>query len=183
MDAVELLKEQLRQAHAFLEGLMSAVTDEQAHWPPPAKANPLGVTYAHVTLGEDAFIALLANRRPLFAAQWEGRTGVSAMPPVGAPGTFPPLLPGWHDWAREVRIDLEATRHYAQAVHVGSAAYLDGLCTADLDRPVVIGGDELPFGTQTLGWALSVGLIGHTYAHWGEAACLLGLQGAQGYQI
>ncbi len=181
MSTVQLLRDQLRQAHEFLEGAAADVTDEQAHWQPAGLANPLGATYAHLLFGEDAFVAGLGRRAPLFADGWEGRTGVSEPPPLAEPDAIIPLRQDWHEWGRGVRVELPALRSYAQAVHQAADDYLASLSDADLDQ--VIDLSAFGLGEQSLAWILSEGVVGHVRAHWGEIVCLKGLQGRQGFPV
>ena len=51
---ISFFREELRAAHQLLEGTIEGVTHEQAHWAPPGIALPIGATYAHVVLSEDA---------------------------------------------------------------------------------------------------------------------------------
>lgn len=173
MDAISLLRDQVRQAHEFVEMAMSDVTPQQASWVPPSLANPLGATYAHVVTGEDGFIgAFLKGGAPLMASTWAGRLGLSEPPPPDR---------SWSSWAKAVQVDLTATRQYAQAVYAATAEYLDSLTDADLTRSVDL--SAVGFGQQTLAWVLSNGVTGHVLSHWGEIACLKGLQGSRGFPV
>ncbi|HMA33584.1 MAG TPA: DinB family protein [Chloroflexia bacterium] len=175
MDAVTLLRQQLQTAHEFMEGTMADVTPEQAHWPPPGVANPLGATYLHAVAAEDGIIhGMLQHTAPLLATSWAGRTGASEPMPV--PG------PDWEQygpWARRVRVDLAATRAYAQAVYAASDAYLASLTAEALDQPLDLSG--VGMGTTDRGWVLSNLVVGHVHDLMGEISCLKGLQGARGY--
>ncbi len=175
MEAIELLRLQVRQAHEYLEGTMADVTPEQVHWPPPGTANPIGATYVHLLMSEDMSTNMLfKGGAPFFASTWAGRTGFSE--PMPMPG------PDWADypnWARRVKIDLPAIREYAQAVFASTADYLNSLTSADLDRELDL--TMLELGKQTLGSAISILIEGHTHDITGEISCLKGLQGARGY--
>ena len=59
MNAVSLLREQIQQAHGFLEATMEGVTPEQAHWTPPGAANPLAATYVHAVASEDLAVNII----------------------------------------------------------------------------------------------------------------------------
>jgi hypothetical protein len=181
MSAATLLRDQLRHAHQLLDGAVDDVTPEQAQWLPEGTANPLGATYAHVLFGEDAFIAMLGGREPLFADGWMGRTGVSEAPPLADPGAMPPLAQAWQDWGRQVRVDLPALRDYGAAVQQASDAYLAALSEGDLDQAIDL--SAAGFGEQSLAWLLSEGLVGHVRAHLGEIVCLKGLQGGRGFPL
>ena len=174
MDAISLLRQQLRDAHGLLEETMKDVTAEQAHWAPPGIANPLGANYAHLILSEDSVInGLLKGSAPLAMSTWASKLGLSAPPP-------PPTEP-WDKWGRQVRVDLAALREYAQAVYKASDEYLASLNGDGLNRPVDL--STFGAGEQTVGWLLSNVVVGHVSGHCGEVACLKGLQGAKGYPI
>lgn len=177
----ELLRNQLQQAHEFLDGAVADVTDEQAHWRPAGLANPLGATYAHLLCGEDAFIATLAGRPALFSDGWAGRVGVSELPPLAEPGSVRFLDPSWHDWGRRVRVDLQALRRYGQAVRHATDDYLATASDGDLDQPMDLSAAGL--GERSLAWVLSAGVVGHVLSHWGEIVCLKGLQGGRGFPV
>jgi hypothetical protein len=175
MDAITLLREQLTEAHAFLEATMQDVTPETAHWTPPGQANPLGATYAHVILFEDRTInGILLHRKPLYETTWLGKTGISDLTPsFGEEG---------HDyaaWTRRMKVDLPALRQYAQAVYANSDEYLASLSPEDLDRSLDLRG--VGGGLVTLGHALSRRIVAHVDNIAGEISCLKGLQGLQGY--
>ena len=180
MDAVSHLRQQLKGAHEFLEGTMQDVTAEHAHWSPPGKANPLGATYSHLVISEDAIInAMLKGGAPLFATAWAGKAGVSELPPL--PGPEASGLPPWDQWARQVQVDLSAARQYAQAVYAASDEYLASLTDDDLSRPIDL--SAIGLGQQTVGWMLDAAVLGHVSEHCGEVSCLKGLQGVRGYPV
>jgi hypothetical protein len=172
MDAIAQLRQDFQSAHGFLEGTIQDVTGEQAHWAPPGVANPLGANYAHVAFSEDGMInGLIRKGAPLFAARFAGRTGVSAPPPQNPP---------WDGWAREVRVDLSALREYANAVYAETDRWLATLEPEDLDAPVDL--SMAGQGQRTVGWILGI-IVGNSWMHCGEAACLKGLQGLKGYPM
>ncbi len=150
----------------------------QAHWCPPGIANRIGATYAHILLGEDLVITTLLQGAPLlFATNWVGKIGLSALPPLPAPGSQ--SLPSWNEWGRTVQIDMGALREYAQAVYTRSDDYLSSLPDEALSRLLDL--TVFSAGTRTLAWTLSNSVIGHVQRHCGEIACLKGLQGIRGY--
>jgi DinB superfamily len=175
MDTLTLLREQLQQAHQFLESTMADVTPEQAHWIPPGIANPLGATYIHILVAEDMFVnTVFKGGAPLLATTWAGKTGFNEPMPV--PG---PEWAHYAQWARRVQVDLPAMRQYAQAIYAASDNYLASLTPNDLDR--VIDLSRLGVGQVTLAHALSRLVIAHVDNIIGEISCLKGLQGAKGY--
>ena len=169
MDAVWYVREDMRISHEWMEETMQDVTQEQLDWHPPGKANPLGATYAHAVASEDAIVHhLLVGDLPLFEGEWKGKTGISD--------------PRWgseFEWAREVKVDLEAARHYAEAVYASTDEYLASLEPSDLDR--VLDLSEQGFGDKKMSWVCSAFLSAHASNMTGEISTLKGLQGAKGY--
>ena len=173
MGTATLLREQLKQAHQFLEGTMEGVTEEQAHWAPPGTANPLGPTYAHTLISEDFIMqGMVRGSAPLMMGEWGAKMGLSEPPP-------PPDKGSWDEWARKVKIDLAALHAYGQAVYGATDEYLASLDDAGVERELDL--SNLNFGKQTVGWFTGNLLLTHATSHWGEIACLKGLQGAKGY--
>ncbi len=170
MDAIGLLRQQVKDAHGWLDATMQGITPQQLHWNPPGKANNIAACYAHVILGEDAVIQMMVQGKPpLAATAFAGKVGLSEMPPQGDIG-------GWFDWGRRARLDLNAMRPYALAVAAATDACLATLKEADLERKV-----QTPLGQQTLQWAITGAVIGHLHDFTGEISCLKGLQGLTGY--
>ena len=174
-----MLREQVEQAHQYIEGIIATVTPEQAHLHPPGTVvNSLGGNYAHLLVIEDLVInAILKGGAPFFASSWAGKTGMSTLPPLPTPET--PGLPSWQEWSTQVDIDLNALRSYAQATYAATEEYLASLSDEQLRQLVDLSGVGL--GIPTVQWILSVVIVGHVYAHGGEIACLKGLQGIQEY--
>ncbi len=171
MKATALLREQIQQAHGFLNATLEGVTSEQAHWIPPGTANPLAATYVHAIVSQDVAInVVLQGGAPLFATEWAEKTGISEIE------TKPTA-----EWARRVRIDLPTARSYAQAVHTATDAYLATLTDEDLAR--VLDLTSVGFGQMTVGTLLNRMVLGHIDNMTGEIAVLKGLQGAKGYPI
>lgn len=171
MNATTLLREQIQQAHTYLEATMEGVTTEQANWAPPGTANPLGATYTHAVASEDAAIQMvLKGGAPLFAGEWAGKTGVSDIQPFSNP-----------EWARSVKVELPQLRRYARAVHEATDAYLASLSDEDLTRPVDL--TNLGLGQTTVGYILNRFVLGHIDNMCGEISCLKGLQGGKGYPL
>ena len=169
MDIISYLREDMRWAHEWLEATMQDVTQEQLDWQPPGKANPLGATYAHSLCSEDAIVhKLLVGNHPLFESEWKEKTGISD--------------PRWgseFEWAREVKVDLEAARQYAEAVYGSTDDYLASLELADLDR--VLDLSDIGFGEKKAAFIFSSLISAHASNMTGEISTLKGLQGAKGY--
>jgi hypothetical protein len=171
MNATALLREQIQQAHGFLNATLKGVTSEQAHWTPPGTANPLAATYVHAIVSQDVAInVVLQGGAPLFATGWAEKTGISEIQ------TKPTA-----EWAHRVRIDLPTARSDAQAVHTATDAYLATLTDEDLAR--VLDLTSVGFGQMTVGTLLNRMVLGHIDNMTGEISVLQGLQGTKGYPI
>lgn len=177
---VSFLRQQLKGAHEFLEGVMADVKAEHAHWKPGGKANPIGATYAHVVTSEDAIInGTLKEAPPLFASTWAGKVGISQPPPAPSPDS--PGLPDWRDWAVQIQVDLSALRQYAQAVYAATDDYLASLSDDDLTDTLDL--SALGLGERTVADVLLGGVLSNVQWHTGEISCLKGLQGLKGYPV
>ncbi|MFL5734508.1 MAG: DinB family protein [Chloroflexia bacterium] len=175
MDSITLLREQLRAAHEYLDGTMADVTPEMLHWIPPGQATPLGANYLHLAQSEDMIVnGLLLGKEPLANGEWAGRLGASE--PMPPPGTE---ADDYMAWSRRLRLDMPAFMEYARAVYQASDAYIATLTPDDLDREIDV--SAMGMSPVTLSWVLSRYVVGHADNICGEASCMKGLQGADGY--
>ncbi len=171
MHATTLLREQIQQAHAFLQATTEDVTNEQAHWTPTGTANPIAATYVHAIASEDLAInQILKGEAPLYASLWVEKTGISEVQPLSTA-----------EWARRVRVDLPVTHRYAQAVHAVTDAYLATLTDEDLTKDLDL--SSFGLGQMTVAALLSRMVLGHIDNMCGEISVLKGLQGVKGYPI
>ncbi|PYS47652.1 MAG: hypothetical protein DMG13_27365, partial [Acidobacteria bacterium] len=98
MDAIELLRYQVRQTWDWLDMTMSDVTEEAANWQPPGIANSIAATYAHTMIAADEdFNKVLAGGQMLLTTAWKDRCGLSDLPPGGEWE--------WHAWAKRMHMD------------------------------------------------------------------------------
>ncbi len=175
--AAVLMREQFKHAAQYLEAITADLTPEDAHWKPAGTALPAGALYAHLVTGLDAIVnAIIAGGPPMFAAAWADKTGLSELPPGPDPATK--SMPDWTDWSRRVTVELPKLRVYAAAVVAAVDAFLEKLTDADLARPLDLSGVGL--GMRTVGFMLSNAVVGHTFSHAGEIACLKGMRGKKG---
>lgn len=181
MSSSTILCTQLQSAFAFLDQAIDQLTSDQLHWHPPGRANPIGATYAHILIGADAFISVLGGKAARHSEIQSRDIGVSELPPISEAGAFPPLLPTWFDWGRSVQIDLPKLREYGAEVQAICTGYLSALPDSAFNTDIDL--SAAGFGSQSLAWLLSAGLIGHIQAHWGEIVCMKGLQGLQGFPV
>jgi len=99
---------------------------------------------------------------------WANKMGVSEPPPSEE-------FTAWAQWARLVKVNLEALNSYGQAVADSVDQMLASLTDTELTRSA-----QTPFGKSTVQFLISGAIIGHTHTHnhTGEISCLKGLQGA-----
>src|SRR4030065_310734 len=84
MDALDLLRHQVKQSYAWLELMVSDTSQRQANWQPPGRSNSIAAVYAHLMITADVgFNSQLHGGMPLIASDWAGRVGLSGMYPAG----------------------------------------------------------------------------------------------------
>jgi len=170
MDTRTLLQQYAKFAYDILEATLGEATADQARWTPEGNANSIAANYAHLVTGEDYFVNMMAQGKPLLmATTMEGKTGLSEPPPQG----------DWSQWARSVHIDVPALRAYGQAVFANTDTFLASLSDEDLNRTVDL--TAFNFGQMPLPLFIIIFVGGHTNMHTGEISCLKGLQGMRGY--
>lgn len=169
MDARAQLVALYHSVHEVLQGTMADVTQEQALWVLPGKAEPIGATYAHVLMSEDYFVnGVGKGGAPLMATTFAGKTGIPSMPPE-----FPE---SWDTWARTTKFDLAQMREYATAVFVATEQYFSSAAEAELDRVV-----DSPVGQMPYSMLMTTIFGPHAANHCGEIAAVKGFQGLKGY--
>jgi hypothetical protein len=126
------LRAAIESAHHILDDTVADVTNDVANRPAPGNANPIGASYAHVALAEDAIVnGMLRGQAPLWATTWAGKTGTDK--PMPTPGLVEDEI---GDWYRSVRVDLAACHAYARAVYAQSADFIGGADDALLSRAI-----------------------------------------------
>lgn len=168
-----ILLTQMKEAHTYLMQTLDGVTDDVAKFMPPAKANPIAGTYAHLVMSEDMFIqGFLKKEKPLMETSFKDKTGASELHPMEWEVAYP-------KWLREVKIDMKQFNEYAKAVFAESEAYVATLSDEDLEKDV----DMSAFGMGSKkAYEFIAGLInGHAYSIMGEISVLKGIQGLKGY--
>ncbi len=140
-------------------------TDEQLHFVPDHGSHSIAWCLWHTARVEDLIVnARIRGESPIWNERWAEQTGL----PADGFGT------GQSDEeAQQVHIaSMEALAEYQGAVWAQTAEYLDGATDADLER-------EVPArqGTETVGQAISLHMLGHFNGHRGEINTLRGIQG------
>jgi len=169
MDAVSLLRQQIKSAHQIVEGTVADLTSDQAHWKPGGKAMAAAPMLVHIASGEDLFLNMMTGRQPLAMGAFAGKTGASEAHPMGAYG----------EWAERVTVDLPQFHEYVRAVFKNTEEYVAGLKPEDLDKEIDLTSSGM--GKMSLGAFITMTSVIHPSNHIGEVSCLKGLQGAKGY--
>ncbi len=171
--AVNILLEQLQDAHKWLEGTMDGVTNEVAAFMPQGTANPIAGTYAHMVMSEDFFIhGLLQGKKALMETDWMGKTGASELQPTEWQEAYP-------KWLKSVKVDVKKMREYAKAVYKTSEDYVASLTDTDLEREIDL--SMFGMGKRKAGSLIGGMVIGHARDIMGEISVLKGIQGLKGY--
>jgi len=174
LTALELLKDELKNARESFEGTAVDLKEEDLHKSPGGVAFPLGATYAHLIFSEDAIVqGMLQGKAPLSETDWKNETGAS-MP-------FPAIDANWEtankEWSNNVQIDLGKIREYAKTVYAATDSYMNSLTEEDLEKEVDLG----PMGKKTVVEIIYAFLIAHTNQLTGELSALKGVHGLKGY--
>lgn len=169
MDAVELAKLAVSSSHEWFQGTVADLTQEQANHVPSGVAHPIIATVAHVLHGEDGIVNMMLAGKPTVWEQggWAARSGT------------PFVMMQDSATARSFTCDLGLLREYSKAVYASTDAYLGSLTPADLDRTVDMSAAGM--GSQSVGFLLTMILVGNNFAHTGEISSQKGLLGNKGY--
>ena len=170
MNAIQLLRDQLKGVHGLQESTMADVTPESAHFSETGKAYPVGAAYAHSVISEDIIVAtMLAKKAPTMK---EGED-IGLSEPM-------PSFQEWDKneaWVKKVKIDLEKFKEYAQKVYQATDDYIASLSEDDLDDEVDMG----EWGKHKRSDVLSNFVILHVANLTGEISAAKGFQGLKGY--
>ena len=164
MTTVEYIQNTLDFVHRALADARNG-TDEQLHFVPEHGSHSIAWCLWHTARIEDLIInARVRGEAPVWNEQWAERIGV----PADGFGT------GQSDEdAQQLHIDsMDAFAEYQAAVWAQTAAFLDGATDEELQR-------EVPAreGTESVGQAISLHMLGHFNGHRGEINTLRGMQG------
>ena len=164
MSTIGFIKRGLDFAHKALADARNG-TDDQLHFVPPNGSHSIAWCLWHTTRVEDLIINARILKQPMiWNGEWAERTGL----PAEGFGAGQP-----DDDAQKVHIDdMDAFAAYQEAVWAATARFLDTATDADLER-------EVPSrtGTESVGEAISLHMLGHFNGHRGEINTLRGMQG------
>jgi hypothetical protein len=172
--ALQLIKDQLKDAHTTFESTVADIKEEHLHKDPGGKAFPLGSLIAHLVYSEDVIMhGMLQGKDTLYHTTWEDKTGVSI--------PLPPMDDKWESahttWSRAVKINLPQLLKYTKAVFVDTEKYVSNLKDTELEKEIDLGS----WGKKTVVSLLTGFIIAHTNSLTGEISALKGINGAKGY--
>jgi hypothetical protein len=172
--ASQILTAQLQASHGLLQMTMADVTPEVASFTPPGTANSIADTYVHILLSEDWLIHfLLQQKDPLYASEWNGKTGVDALVPA-TDHTFPA-------WTKNAKIDMDQLNKYKDVVFATSEAYVKALSDEDLQKEADL--SSFGMGKSTVSFVVSSVVTNNVNLHIGEISAMKGIQGLKGYPM
>ncbi len=171
MDALELLRKQVKETYAWLEMTVEDISEEQANWRPPGTANSIGAVYAHTIIAADSGLSTqIRGVMPVMAVDYRGQVGLSENPPFGR---------NWGEWARRLRVDWPVLRRYGRDVRKRVEQYADSATDTEMNMRI-----DMTFASLSIWTGLdlyNLHGINHIRIHGGEIACLNGLQGGRGW--
>jgi hypothetical protein len=166
VDALDLIRYQIKKSYAWLESIVSNVTPEQALWRPGGTANSIAATYAHIVIWADVDLTRHFHaREPLLAGEWGERLGRDERDP--------------REWEPDATFDWDVLHQYGRDVQQHVERLAAGLTAADLGRSFQMKPVELGVWKGIDVYVLHGGE--HVWMHGGEIACLKGMQGIRGY--
>ena len=164
MSTIDFISRGLDFAHRALADARNG-TDEQLHFVPENGSHSIAWCLWHTSRIEDLIIsARVMGKDPVWNEEWARRTGLPA------DGTGNGLT---DEESQQVRItDIDAFAEYQQAIWDRTREFLEGASDEDLERQV-----PAREGTESVGEAILLHMIGHFNGHRGEINWLRGTQG------
>lgn len=168
MQAIDVIRRMLQQAHGIIEYAIDGLTEEQLHRRfPGATIQAAGPIYVHVVTNEDSFInAKLRGGATLYHGEgWADRIGID----TGS---------SWltDEWAAALDLrDFGVFREYAQAVYAASDAFLSSLTADDLEIVTTAGPNMVSIGDF-----LGTIVVTHAMVHGAELSAIKGMLGLKG---
>jgi hypothetical protein len=170
MTTIELLTQQLKDAHQVFLGTLEGITNDQANFQPQGKALSVAAVWIHVVESEDLFLSAISNQ-PTIESTMASQTGISQPQPTENWAEAYPV------WAKSVKADVDQLMQYTKTVFENSEKYIATLQPQDLDQTKDLG----QMGSATVLTIISGYMIGHCQSITGEISAIKGVQGLKGY--
>lgn len=171
MNAIELLTQQLQEAHQVFLGTVDGVTDEQANFQPEGKALSIAAVWIHHVESEDWFISSISGKDTVEATTFKDNTGFATPQPMAD------WAEAYPKWAEDIRADTNKLMAYTKAVFAASEAFVPTLNEVDLATTHQMG----QMGESQTSTVLGGYVIGHCSSITGEISAIKGIQGLKGY--
>ena len=173
MGMLEFFRPSMKTLHGNLMDALKDLTDEQLHFRPLGKGNPIAFMLWHVVRTEDSVVNFFLQKKPPVwnAEGWDKKFGMDPR----AQGTgMPP------EQAAALRIpNLADFLKYTENVFKASEAFLETMKETELDRV-----EEFQFlGKRSFGQVIGGVILNHGSGHLGEIWYVKGLQGLKGSPI
>lgn len=167
--AVTLLREQFKDAHGWLEGVIGDVEQKVAEEQINPNAQKIGAQYIHIIYSIDSIVlGRVAGKKFLAIGTWKDKKGYTPDDDEGGPMA----------WSKKVKFDLKKLKKYCNAVHEAVDKYLASLDDKDLSEEIDM--SDWGMGKQKKSAVINIALF-NTLAHVGEIANMKGYKGLKGY--
>ena len=163
MSTVAFIQRSLAFTHAALIDARNG-TAEQLHFVPAHGSHSIAWCLWHTTRVEDLIMSRITGDAPVWSEDYASRTGL----PYDGFGTNMS-----DDEAQTIQVtDMAALAEYQDAVFARTEDFLNNADDEELER-------EIPArsGTESVGEAISLHMMGHFNGHRGEINTLRGMQG------
>ena len=163
MSTAAFIKANLAFVHAALVDARNG-TDEQLHFVPEGGSHSIAWCLWHTSRVEDLVMSNVTGQPPVWSEDWASKTGL----PVKGFGTNMS-----DDEAQGVHVgSVAALGEYQDAVFARTNEFLDAASDEELERQI-----PARNGTESVGEAISLHMMGHFNGHRGEINTLRGMQG------
>ena len=163
MSTVQFIERSLDFTHAALKDARNG-TDEQLHFVPPDGSHSIAWCLWHTSRVEDLVISNVTGQPNVWNEDWAEKTGL----PFKGFGTGMS-----DDDAQGIHVaNIDALAGYQDAVFERTAEFLANASDEDLERQI-----PARNGTESVGEAISLHMMGHFNGHRGEINTLRGMQG------
>jgi hypothetical protein len=168
---IELLTQQLKDAHQVFLATLEGITNDQADFQPQGKALSVAAVWIHHVEGEDTFLGTISGQPTLESGAWANKTGFNQPQPTDNwAETYPA-------WSKTIKADTAPLLDYTKAVFATSELYVATLTPEDLDQTINMG----HMGNPTVLTVISSYIISHCLSITGEISAIKGVQGLKGY--
>ncbi len=162
MSTAAFIKANLAFVHAALQDARNG-TEDQLHFVPDSGSHSIAWCLWHTSRVEDLVMSNVTGQDQIWSEEWAERTGL----PFKGFGMMT------DEEAQGIRVgSVDALGDYQDAVFARTNEFLDSASDDDLERQI-----PARNGTESVGEAISLHMMGHFNGHRGEINTLRGMQG------